>query len=498
MSNLQYAIPRSFVEKHNAFITNLGDDDIIIASADTKMSSIAELIRLSGKSLAVKHLSKNDFDRQKAHHFHVEGESTLTKGLDIDIDLADAANELSTGSEISYSEENSEIIDFVNAVFSQAVKKQANDIALETNSDELIIRFVIDGIYKEVTRVPKGAASAIIARIKIMAKLDTIIKKLPQDGAVTLSFLGKPFDTRISTLPSIYGERVSIRLLPTDDNQLGVEDLGLNEIERKKFDYLISRPKGVVLVAGPTGSGKTTSMYAAIKELNTPDRSIITIENPVEYRMNKAGIIQTQVSQDVGYTFEAGLRSIVRQYPNVILIGEIRDNETADIALQSSSTGHITFASIHTNSAAGAITRLVKMNIERHYISSALQGVISQRLVRRLCPSCKQPNVTTEEQEKALKGMLKAGSVHYSHKGCAACDYEGYKGRKAIYEFLIVDNKVREIIDAKGTEQDIEAAAIGKGESLIEKGFIQVENGITSIEEVFRVVDVDEAMAGQI
>ncbi|MCV2401453.1 GspE/PulE family protein [Marinomonas sp. C2222] len=494
MANPIDLISRTFVEKNDVLIANKDGKLQIIASPDAKMAAVAELIRVHGNKLDIQFLSKNEFETHKANHYHEKGESTLTKGLEADIDLNDAANEFNERAEISYSEENSEIIVFVNAIFSQAVKKQANDIALESTADKLVIRFVIDGRYKDITSVPIGVAQAIIARIKIMAKLDTFVKKMPQDGAVTMSFLGRPFDTRISTLPSIFGERVSIRLLPADDMQKDIEDLGLSDSERKKFEYLMTRPKGVVLLAGPTGSGKTTSMYAGIKMLNTPDKSIITIENPVEYRMKGTGIVQTQVSPEAGYTFAKALRSVVRQYPNVILLGEIRDNETADFALQSSTTGHLTLSSIHTNSAVGTISRLVKMQVERHYISSSLQGVISQRLIRLLCPHCKEEHKVTPDLAKKFEGLLDEGAHHYTHKGCLECEFEGYKGRVAIYEFLIMNNEIRALINANVNELDIEKAAIAKGESLIEKGFIKVGHGVTSIDEILRVVDVSEAM----
>lgn len=487
-------IPREFVEKKGVLFANDNSNMQILASPEASMSSVAELVRVYGQDLSVKFLSKTEFDLHKANHYHEKGETTLTKGIDVEIDLNDAANEFNEREEISYSEQNSQIIDFVNAVFSQAVKRMANDIALESTANELVIRFVIDGIYKEVTRVPKAAAGAIVARIKIMSKLDTFIKKLPQDGAVTLSFLGRPFDTRVSTIPAIYGERISIRLLPADGNQKTVEDIGLSKTERKQFDYLLSRPKGVVLVSGPTGSGKTTTLYAGLQVLNTPDINIMTVENPVEYRMQGVGITQTQVQPDSGLTFSKVLKALVRQYPNIILVGEIRDNETADIALQSSITGHLTLGSIHTNSAIGTITRLVKMQVERHYISSSLQGVISQRLVRVLCPCCKVKQEVTKDNERELGGLLKAGAEHYTSKGCIECEFEGYKGRVAIYEFLIINNQIRHHIDNGATEIELEKVALKKGESLLEKAFIKVKSGSTSIKEVLRVVDSNEEM----
>ncbi|NPA15635.1 MAG: type II secretion system ATPase GspE, partial [Deferribacteres bacterium] len=382
------------------------------------------------------------------------------------------------------------IIRLVNIIINRAVEKGASDIHIEPFEKEVKVRYRIDGVLHEVETLPKNALPGIVSRIKIMAKLDIAEKRLPQDGRIKLKIEGKDIDIRVATLPTLFGEEVVMRLLDRSSILLSLEDLGFSKDVFDKFVRLITSSYGMILVTGPTGSGKTTTLYASLNRINTPDKKIITIEDPVEYQLE--GINQIQVNPAIGLTFASGLRSIVRQDPDIVMVGEIRDIETAEIAIQAALTGHLVFSTLHTNDAASAITRLIDMGVEDYLVASSVIGILAQRLVRKLCPHCKKKIAVSDYmrrvfEEHGMAERLDKGEI-YAAEGCAECDYTGYKGRMGIFELLVVDDDIRALISKGVDSETIKKKAISKGmRTLIEDGLDKVASGVTTLEEVLRV-----------
>lgn len=355
------------------------------------------------------------------------------------------------------------VIKLVNLIIIQAVRERSSDIHIEPEQETLKLRFRVDGVMHEASAPPKHLQSAIISRLKIMAALDIAERRLPQDGRFNIKIEGREIDVRVSCVPTIYGENVVLRLLDVSSALLPLEKLGISKDILEKYQKLILRPHGIILVTGPTGSGKTTTLYGSLDKINTPEKNIITIEDPVEYRLS--GIRQTQVNPKVGLSFANGLRSILRQDPDVIMVGEIRDRETAEIAIHAALTGHLVFSTLHTNDAAGAVSRLIDMGIEPFLVSSSLIAVLAQRLVRLLCKGC-------------------------SGKGCKECMNTGYKGRLGIYELMLPDDKIRDMIAKKAPNEEIKKAALASGMvSLRDDGMRKVKEGQTTQEEVLKVVE---------
>jgi general secretion pathway protein E len=379
------------------------------------------------------------------------------------------------------------VIRLVNLMFSQAVRDSASDIHIEPYQNSLKIRQRLDGILYDMLSPPKHVQSALISRIKIMANLNIAEKRLPQDGRIELKVGNKDVDIRVSTLPTSFGERVVLRLLDKSSVLITLTELGMPDDRFIPFTEQIKAANGIVLVTGPTGSGKTTTLYAALTSINNTDINIITVEDPVEYRIS--GIGQVQVNPKINLTFASGLRSIVRQDPDVILIGEIRDTETAEIAIQSALTGHLVFSTLHTNDAASAITRLIDMGIEPFLLASSINAILAQRLVRIICPHCKEAYIP--DQDALLKlGITPDGSVQqaYKGKGCAKCHHTGYKGRCGIFELLLMDREMKHLILTTANANAIKEQAIKNGMiTLRHDGAMKVLQGITTIEEVFRV-----------
>jgi len=380
------------------------------------------------------------------------------------------------------------IINLVNLLITRAVERRASDIHIEPFEDGLHIRYRIDGILHQTESPPKNLHPAIVSRIKIMAKLNIAERRLPQDGRIKLKVLGKDIDIRVSSVPMLYGEGVVMRLLdPT--GIIGLEVLGFEVKNRERFEDLIKKPYGMFLVTGPTGSGKTTTLYAALSMMNTREKKVITIEDPIEYYLE--GVNQIQVKPKIGLTFADGLRSIVRQDPDIIMVGEIRDVETADIAIHAALTGHLVFSTLHTNDAAGAVTRLKDMGVEGYLISSSLLGVLAQRLVRVICNKCK----ITYAPDKELADELgvKMNFQTYKGKGCEICDHTGYKGRTGIFELLLVNDEIRRLIVEKKGSDVIAQKAIELGmKTLRDDGWEKVKAGITTVDEVIRVTQAAE------
>lgn len=380
------------------------------------------------------------------------------------------------------------IIKLVNLLISQAVKDKASDIHIEPDEDVLRIRYRVDGVLHEINTMPKHLMSAIISRVKILAKMDIAEQRKPQDGKIRLRKENRDIDIRVSSFPTVYGENIVMRLLDKETAFLGLAELGLSKDDLKKFEKLIYYPDGIILVTGPTGSGKTTTLYAALATINSMEKNIITIEDPVEYSLPL--VRQTQVNPKAGLTFASGLRSILRQDPDIVMIGEIRDKETADIAVQASLTGHLVFSTLHTNDAPSALTRLIDIGVEPFLISSSIMGVLAQRLVRSICPKCKEKYTPAEQSLKNL-GLAKK-TVFYRGKGCDKCKRTGFLGRTGIFELLVLDEDTKKMVAAKTSSDEIRRKAISKGmNSLLSDGISKVKDGITTIEEILRATKVE-------
>ncbi len=380
------------------------------------------------------------------------------------------------------------IIKLVNQFLTKAVEEGASDIHIEPLAESLQVRFRVDGVLREHANPPKNVQSSIVSRVKIMARMDIAERRLPQDGRIRIKIAGKDIDLRVSCLPTVYGESVVMRILDRSNISFSLGSLGFPEEELKAFEEMIRLPYGIILVTGPTGSGKTTTLYAALNTINAIDKKIITIEDPVEYELD--GINQVQVNSKAGLGFANGLRSIVRQDPDVILIGEIRDRETADIAIQSALTGHLVFSTLHTNDAAGAVTRLVEIGVEDYLLSSSLVAIMAQRLVRVLCPACKEAFVPDSVvlQRLKLPFTVTESEPIYRPKGCKECSYSGFRGRVGIFELLPVTDTVRALILDSQSSMVLREHAVKNGMTLLrDDGWAKVRDGITSLEEVVRV-----------
>jgi general secretion pathway protein E len=481
-------VPRAFLKTHCTvpLIPVKGQDKAVIAVNDPGFLSgaddLAALIPLETYDLAL--APKSAILAAINHFYDPSGDSASQLVEDMEgreyviDDSGQAADLLDDASDAP-------VIRLVNQMISQAVKARASDIHIEPFQDTLTIRYRIDGILYERLTPPKGIQASLISRIKVMANMNIAEKRVPQDGRAQVRMGDQEIDIRVSTIPTGFGERLVMRLLNKSGQVLSFGDFGLSDRTVDHISRIIRQSNGIVLVTGPTGSGKTTTLYACLSDINSPDKNIITIEDPVEY--NLPGIGQIQVNPKTGVTFARGLRSIVRQDPDVVLVGEIRDGETAGIAIQSALTGHLVFSTLHTNDAASAVTRLVDLGVEPYLISSSLNAVIAQRLVRVLCPHCKTP-VPPEAAALKLESTDLAGQTIFAPRGCAQCFDTGYSGRQAIFEILDLTTALKSLISTTSETNEIKAMAVSKGmTTLRQDGMTKVMQGITSIEEVLRV-----------
>lgn len=388
-------------------------------------------------------------------------------------------------------EESTPIIKFLNTIIENAVNNRASDIHIEPVEEELRVRFRIDGILREIMLTPISMANPVVSRVKIMADLNITERRLPQDGRISYLVGGKMIDLRVSTAPTMYGEKVVLRILDKATVILDKEALGLYGRDLATFDELISKPYGIVLVTGPTGSGKTTTLYTVLQQLNVPEKNIVTLEDPVEF--NFKGVNQMQVNPKAGLTFAAGLRSILRQDPDIIMVGEMRDNETAQIAVRSALTGHLVLSTIHTNDAASSITRLVDMEIEPFLLSASILGIISQRLVRRICPQCIVEYEAGPLEHRLLEVPEEASLLLKKGQGCPYCNKSGYKGRIAVFEIMPITAGHRQLIDQGATADELRSYAIKQGMQTLKKAAVRlVREGVTTADEVLRVTYVNE------
>ena len=455
---------------------------------------VSEVQRVVGEKVTFTLISNDDFNHLLAKQYDNSGAgaSAMMDDLGDELDLHDVADSLPEPEDLLESEDDAPIIRLINALLTQAVKENASDIHIETYENRMVVRMRVDGVLREVLEPPRALAALVISRIKVMAKLDIAEKRIPQDGRISLRVAGRGVDVRVSTLPSGHNERIVLRLLDKSAGRLDLKHLGMDANTHERLKQLIKKPHGIILVTGPTGSGKTTTLYAALTHLNDSSRNILTVEDPIEYFIE--GIGQTQVNNKVDMSFARGLRAILRQDPDVVMIGEIRDIETAEIAVQASLTGHLVFSTLHTNTAVGAITRLRDMGVEPFLLSSSLIGVVAQRLVRLLCEECRTA-YTPDSRECELIGVsANKPPLLYHHKGCASCNFTGYVGRNGIYELVEVGDKVRNMIHDGASEQTVEKYVHHHVPTIRDDGMRLVLAGKTSLEEVLRVTREESSL----
>ena len=474
MTNL---LPYAFARDHGVLARtgdenapNTGQSIEVLVSSSTPPAAIAEVSRRFGR-IALRRVERSELDDAIAAAYAAAGgdANQVADEFDADLDLTRLLQDVPAIEDLLESSDDAPVIRMINALLTQSLREGASDIHIEPFEQTSVVRFRIDGALRDIVRPRKGIHASLISRIKIMSQLDIAEKRLPQDGRITLRVGGKPVDVRVSTLPTGHGERAVLRLLDKEAGRLDLSHLGMSPDLLPQFDKLINQPHGIVLVTGPTGSGKTTTLYAALSRLNASTTNIMTVEDPIEYDLN--GVGQTQVNARIDMTFAKALRAILRQDPDVIMIGEIRDLETAQIAVQASLTGHLVLATLHTNDAAATVTRLLDMGIEPFLLSSSLLGVMAQRLVRKLCSHCK-----------------KSDGVHWHAVGCERCGHTGYHGRVGVYELLETNEGIRAQIHNQASEAEIRVAAQESGmRTMREDGERWLKDGTTTQAELLRV-----------
>ncbi|MEM7431794.1 MAG: type II secretion system ATPase GspE [Pseudomonadota bacterium] len=482
-------LPFAFAKRHGVLIRESNEDAVeAVYRPGVTPQSLAEARRFAGVPVTFSRVSVEVFDNllQESYEQGSHKAMQMVDGLDDEMDLTQVAQELQEPSDLLESDDDAPIIRFINAVLTEAVKDNASDVHIEPYENRLGVRFRIDGVLQEILETRRALAPLVVSRIKVMSKLDIAEKRLPQDGRISLRIAGRAVDVRVSTMPSGHGERVVLRLLDKQAGRLDLESLGMEDRSRAVMDSLIHKPHGIILVTGPTGSGKTTTLYAALERINDNSRNIMTVEDPIEYFID--GIGQTQVNTKVEMTFARGLRAILRQDPDVVMVGEIRDLETAEIAVQASLTGHLVMSTLHTNTAAGAVTRLRDMGVEPFLLSSSLIGVLAQRLVRVLDDDTKVP-YTASEYECKMLGVDPANPPTLFRPGEGPNG--GFKGRTGIYELIAVDDAMRTMIHDGVSEQELERHARKTSGSIRADGRRRVLEGSTTLEEVLRVTRED-------
>ncbi|WP_426039484.1 type II secretion system ATPase GspE [Brevundimonas sp. DC300-4] len=452
------------------------------------LETLLEVRRVNGADIAFEAVDDDRFDAILREQTGGEAAPAADYAASED-DLAALAEDAAAVDDLLDSRDDAPVVRLINALLLQAIRDGASDIHIEAEEKRLVVRFRIDGVLREVLQPARALAPLLVSRIKVMARLDIAEKRVPHDGRVTLRIGGLDVDVRVSTIPSQHGERVVLRLLDRGSTSLDLAQLGMSDRDLETFERMITRPHGVILVTGPTGSGKTTTLYSALTRLNDRRRNIMTVEDPIEYALD--GIGQMQVNARIDLTFARGLRAILRQDPDVIMVGEIRDHETAEVAVRASMTGHLMLSTLHTNTAVGSVTRLIDMGVERYLLAPMLSGLIAQRLVRRLCPHCKSPAEATTADSEMTGGAVPLGARIFRPVGCPECRGEGYKGRLGVYEVIEIDGEMQQAIHDGVAEADLIRLARQRGPGLLEDGAAKALAGETSVQEVARVVRED-------
>ncbi len=476
-----------FARRNGATLTAWHDDGADIAYRDgVRPETLTELRRYLGVPLKLHRHDAAAFERL-LRTLYEQGDDAraMVADFDDDLDLKTLADELPEPEDLLESEDDAPIIRLINAVLTEAVKEGASDIHIEPFENRLVVRFRIDGVLREVLSPKKAIANAVVSRIKVMARLDIAEKRLPQDGRIGLRIAGRPVDVRVSTIPAGHGERVVLRLLDKQAGKLDLRQLGMSPQTLEILSETIERPHGILLVTGPTGSGKSTTLYGSLLQLNDSSRNIMTVEDPIEYYID--GVGQTQVNTKVEMTFARGLRAILRQDPDVVMVGEIRDLETAQIAVQASLTGHLVLSTLHTNSAVGAVTRLHDMGVEPFLLSSSLIGVLAQRLVRVLDPDQREEYAATPRELAAFGKPADTKATLYRPSKNSVGRHAGYRGRTGIYEFIPVDEEFRRLVHNGASEAELDRHARTRSASILDDGWDKCLAGVTSTEEVLRV-----------
>jgi general secretion pathway protein E len=490
-SRLAALVPLAFARRHRLFpFRDPATGKALVAlSRPAERETVENLEAFLGEEVGAAYASPRAVEEAINRSYQPASESAqeVIGGLE-EGDLAHLAGDLDEPQDLLDASEEAPVIRFVNAILYQAVKDRASDIHIEPFERELSVRYRIDGVLHSVLTPPRRLHAAIVSRVKVMASLDIAERRLPQDGRIRLKIAGRDIDIRVSVVPTSFGERVVMRLLDRSQVLLGMDEIGMAPDHLRAMEKLVRTSHGIILVTGPTGSGKTTTLYAALSRINSSDKNIITVEDPVEYQLR--GISQIQVNPKIDLTFANGLRSILRQDPNVIMVGEVRDLTTAEIAIQASLTGHLVFSTLHTNDAAGAITRLVDMGIEPFLVASSLTAILAQRLVRRICPDCREqyPPLAEELADLGLdRGKVPAGGL-WRGRGCAACLGTGYLGRTGIYELIRVTEEIKASVMKSPDSGTIQRIALREGmRALRGDGALKVLAGTTTVEEVLRV-----------
>ena len=481
-------LPFAYAKRHGVVIDYHHADGLrLLYRPDANLVAMQEAQRLIEAVLPLELINDNEFSEALNRAYQTDSDETMqmVEGLGDSMDLSSLAESFPETEDLMDQVDEAPIIRLINAILTEAVREGSSDIHIETFEKRLSIRFRVDGVLREVVQPRRALAPLLVSRIKVMARMDIAEKRLPQDGRISLRVAGREVDLRVSTIPANHGERVVLRILDKQAGRLDLAHLGLRSDDYNKLKDLISRPHGIILVTGPTGSGKTTSLYAALQTLNSQVRNIMTVEDPIEYSL--PGIGQTQVNSKVDMTFARGLRAILRQDPDVVMIGEIRDLETAEIAVQASLTGHLVLSTLHTNSAVGAVTRLQDMGIEPFLLASSLIGLVSQRLVRTLCNDCKVAHNPDSSERELLGLSADEEFMIYRANGCSACKSTGFKGRIGVYELLRVDDGMRQLIHKQVGDLELDLYARQSAHSILDDGKVKVLEGVTTIEEVLRV-----------
>ena len=484
-------LPFSFAKRHGVVLSERQGETELLYLKRLPVGVLAEARRVLRQEFTVRQVEQAVFDKALSESYQNDSEAAMQMIEDLGeaVDLSSLIEAIPETGDLLEQEDGAPIIRLINSLMAEAIKVGASDIHVETYESRLVVRFRVDGVLREIVSPRRALAPLLVSRIKVMARLDIAEKRLPQDGRISVRVGGKEVDVRVSTIPASNGERVVLRLLDKHEGRRDLIHLGMNSQDTQSMSGLVSKPHGILLVTGPTGSGKSTTLYACLDQLNDKSRNILTVEDPIEYDIE--GIGQTQVNSKADMTFAKGLRAILRQDPDVVMVGEIRDYETADISVQASLTGHLVLSTIHTNTAIGAVTRLANMGVQPYLLSNSLIGLVAQRLVRVLCQDCRLPKEADDYEHDFLKLSDEETATLYRPVGCDKCSYEGYKGRMGIYEVVNVDDELRRMIHNGSSELDMESHARQSTSGIRDDGRARILEGLTTIDEVLRVTMED-------
>ena len=487
-------LPFGFAKRHGVIVvpgvTDSGMVDLVFREGLTA-GILAEVRRVCQHGVSPRLVDQAMFDRYLSETYQNDSDAAMQMIEDLgeEVDLSSLAEAIPETGDLLEQDDDAPIIKLINSLLAEAVKLAASDIHIETYETRLVVRFRVDGVLREIVSPRRGLAPLLVSRIKVMAKLDIAEKRLPQDGRISIRIGGKEVDVRVSTIPASNGERVVMRLLDKQEGMRDLSHLGMSPHDKETMSALVGRPHGILLVTGPTGSGKSTTLYACLDQLNDRSRNILTVEDPIEYDIE--GIGQTQVNAKADMTFAKGLRAILRQDPDVVMVGEIRDFETADISVQASLTGHLVLSTLHTNTAIGAVTRLANMGVQPYLLSNSLIGLVAQRLVRVLCKHCREAYEADQYECDFLKAKLSSPPTIFRPVGCEECAGEGYRGRMGIYEVVSLDDDLRRMIHSGASELDMEQHVRGQATSIRDDGRARVLEGLTTVDEVLRITMED-------